>query len=128
MPNPPTPDDGIEPPNFNGLPSSAYEPAIFSMTDDELREQLSRLIMENQSEDGSIDISDQSAMRDEILSLIHQRETALLERVEEEVIGEDEHEYQEFGHTTSSEARNEFRYEQRIALATIKKDVGGIAK
>ncbi len=46
--------------------------------DNELREKLDRLIIENQSEDGSIDISDQRAMRDEILDLI----TADRKRVE----------------------------------------------
>lgn len=35
------------------------------------REELHRLIIENQSEDGSIDISDQKAMADEICALIH---------------------------------------------------------
>jgi hypothetical protein len=42
------------------------------MTDSntEIREQLHRLIIENQSDDGSIDISDRSAMADEILELI----------------------------------------------------------
>lgn len=39
-------------------------------TPNNLDEQLSRLIIENQSEDGSIDISDQRAMKDEILELI----------------------------------------------------------
>jgi hypothetical protein len=34
--------------------------------------QLSRLIIENQSEDGSISISDQAAMRDEIIEFIEQ--------------------------------------------------------
>ena len=38
--------------------------------DDRLDNQLSRLIIENQSEDGSIDISDQRTMKDEILELI----------------------------------------------------------
>ena len=45
--------------------------------DKQLREKLDRLIIENQSEDGSIDISDQRAMRDEIMQLI----TADRERV-----------------------------------------------
>lgn len=39
-------------------------------TMDDLDRQLSRLIIENRSEDGSIDLSDQGAMKDEILTLI----------------------------------------------------------
>lgn len=35
-----------------------------------LREQLSRCIIENQSEDGSIDISDQKAMLDELIDVM----------------------------------------------------------
>ena len=43
-------------------------------SDSSLKEQLSRLIIENQSGDGSIDISDQAAMRDEVLALITSRD------------------------------------------------------
>ena len=56
--------------------------------DKQLREKLDRLIIENQSEDGSIDISDQRAMRDEIMQLI----TADRKRVELEArVDEIEH-------------------------------------
>ena len=53
--------------------------------DNELREKLDRLIIENQSEDGSIDISDQRAMRDEILELItaDRKRVALEARIDE---------------------------------------------
>lgn len=56
--------------------------------DKELREKLDRLIIENQSVDGSIDISDQQAMRDEILELITtDRERVALEaRIDERSI------------------------------------------
>lgn len=60
------------------------------MTDiQKTREQLHRLIIENQSEDGSIDRSDQSAMADEILELMSQIHaqalTALLEAMPEKL-------------------------------------------
>ena len=53
--------------------------------DKKLREKLDRLIIENQSEDGSIDISDQRAMRDEILELItaDRKRVALEARLDE---------------------------------------------
>jgi hypothetical protein len=51
----------------------------------DINEQLSRLIIENQSLDGAIDISDQSCMKDEILVLIAQSNLALLDRLEEEL-------------------------------------------
>lgn len=49
-------------------------------TSETLKNALERLIIENQSEDGSIDISDQRAMRDEILELF---ESEIQERVKE---------------------------------------------
>ena len=55
---------------------------IISLSTSEIDEQLSRLIAENQSLDGSIDISDQSCMKDEILVLITQSNLRLLERLE----------------------------------------------
>lgn len=53
--------------------------------DEKLREKLDRLIIENQSVDGSIDISDQRAMRDEILELItaDRKRVALEARIDE---------------------------------------------
>lgn len=53
--------------------------------DKELREKLDRLIIENQSEDGSIDISDQRAMRDEImqLAIAYGERVALEARIDE---------------------------------------------
>lgn len=50
-------------------------------TKETLRTTMSRLIIENQSEDGSIDISDQRAMLDEILELVESY--AKSERVDE---------------------------------------------
>lgn len=53
--------------------------------DKELQSKLDRLIIENQSEDGSIDISDQRAMRDEIMQLItaDRKRVALEARIDE---------------------------------------------
>lgn len=53
--------------------------------DKELLSKLDRLIIENQSDDGSIDISDQRAMRDEIMQLItaDRRRVALEARIDE---------------------------------------------
>lgn len=64
-------------------------------TPNNLDEQLSRLIIENQSEDGSIDISDQRAMKDEILELIQAyTDKAVKEaRIEEFDVAFDCHDY-----------------------------------
>lgn len=118
------------------------------MTDDELSEQLRPIIMKWRHKVGKLerdvcsgristrkymwrwsseaDDEDEKinkALAAELLSLIRQREAALLERVDAEVIGEDEsrEDISQFG----PPIRNAFRQFQRTALTAIKKEVGG---
>ena len=90
-----------------------------SSTDDK---ELDRLIIENQGEDGSIDISDQAAMRDEILEW--HRRTALAEALE--IVGEDEPigDMADGGYWMLRDARNKLRAELRQQL---RKYYGGEA-
>ena len=89
--------------------------------DKELREQLDRLITENQGVDGSIDISDQEAMRDEILELItaDRKRVSLEARINERnKIALDNYRGETFSESTNWQAKFEYfmdSNERRIA-------------
>jgi hypothetical protein len=90
-------------------------------TDEELRTKLHRLIIENRSETGSIDQSDQLAMADEIMELF----TAALHEAEvrgriEELNKILEHAY--YPHDTSYEFILAMNVRNRIATLTAEKE------
>jgi hypothetical protein len=68
-------------------------------------------------------------LKEQLKSLMLNREAALLSRIKEETIGADEpNMYDTFGFTLEKLGRNQLRAEQRTTLDTIKAEIEGNAE